>query len=148
MVTLKHVILRLRRGAAAAELAIVGPLFLMVCLGIIEFGRSMMANKMVTTAAREGARMAAADGSTNAEVVSSIQAFMNSTLAVPPSNVNVAITTKPADGNPDPANVVANCQAGDLVTVKVEVPFESVALIPGTYLAGKVMVGESAMRHE
>lgn len=148
MVHLKHVFLRLRRGAAAVELAVAGPIFLMLIFGIIEFGRGMMVNNMVTTAAHEGARMAVLNGSTNSEVVSSIHAFMNSTLGVSPSNVTVAITTIPAEGNPDPANLVANCQTGDLVTVKVEVPFNCFALIPGNYLAGKQMVAESAMRHE
>ncbi len=120
----------------------------MLAFGIIEFGRGMMVSNMVTNAAREGARMAVLDGSTNAEVTSAIQTFMISALGLSATNINVTIATSPGTGNPDPANVIANCQPGDLISVTVQVPFDKVALIPGNYLAGKTLTGQSSMRHE
>ncbi len=137
-----------RRGAAAVEMALITPVFLMLVFGIIEFGRGMMVSNMVTNAAREGARMAVLDGSTNADVTSAVQTFMNSALGLAPANVAVTITTTPATGNPDPVNVIANCQPRDLITVKVQVAFNNVALIPGNYMGGKQLVGQSSMRHE
>ena len=47
-----------RRGTAMVEMALVLPIFLMLVLGIIEFGRAMMIANLVTNAAREGARVA------------------------------------------------------------------------------------------
>jgi Flp pilus assembly protein TadG len=44
------------RGAAAVELAIVLPLVLVLVGGIIDWGRFMFAQSVVTNAAREGAR--------------------------------------------------------------------------------------------
>ena len=137
-----------RRGAAAVEMALITPIFLMLAFGIIEFGRGMMVSNMVANAAREGARQAILDGSSNANVTSSIQTFLNSALGLSATNVTVTITTSPATGNPDPADVIANCQPGDLINVKVQVPFNSVAFIPGKYLAGKILTGQSSMRHE
>jgi Flp pilus assembly protein TadG len=48
------------RGQALAELGIVIVLFVFIGLGIIEFGRAWMIINMVTHAARDGARAAAA----------------------------------------------------------------------------------------
>lgn len=132
------------------EMALVLPLFIMLVLGIVEFGRAMMIANLVTNAAREGARMAVLDGSTNVEVTNTIQTFLKSSISnsLSTSDMPVTITVTPAAGNPDPANNVANALSRDLVTVKVQVPFNKVALIPGKYLAGQQLSGLSAMRHE
>jgi TadE-like protein len=44
------------RGVAAAEFALLLPVFLMILFGIIEFGMLMYGREIVTNAAREGAR--------------------------------------------------------------------------------------------
>jgi Flp pilus assembly protein TadG len=139
-----------RRGAAMVEMALVLPLFLVLVLGIIEFGRAMMISNLVTNSAREGARMAVLDGSTNADVESAIGSFLRDAIGQGLSldDIDVQITVAAASGNPDPGNIVANCGSKDLVTVRVSVPFDKVALLPGDYLAGRQIVGQSAMRHE
>lgn len=130
------------------EMALVLPIFFMVVLGIIEFGRAMMVGNLVTNAAREGARLAILDGSTNGEVVSAVTEFLAQAVDIGAQNVTVTIETEPAPGNPDPGNNVANCQPRDLITVRVSVPFDQVAYIPGDYLNGRQLVGQSSMRHE
>jgi Flp pilus assembly protein TadG len=50
---------RSERGAAAVETAIVLPILLLLCFGIIDFGRALDAKIQLTQAAREGARVAA-----------------------------------------------------------------------------------------
>jgi Flp pilus assembly protein TadG len=139
---------RARRGAAMVEMALVMPLFFMVVLGIMEFGRAMMVSNLVTNAAREGARMAVIDGSSNSDVTNSINTFLNQSTGVSAADVTTTITVTAAAGNPSPGNEVGNARMRDLITVKVQVPFNSVMLIPGKYLAGKQLVGQSAMRHE
>ena len=42
---------KLRKGAAAVEFALVMPLFFMLILGIIEFGRAIMVEQIITNAA-------------------------------------------------------------------------------------------------
>ncbi len=132
------------------EMALVLPLFLMLVLGIIEFGRAMMIANLVTNAAREGARMAVLDGSTNTAVSSAVVTFLQSAAGrgISSADISVTITVVAAAGNPDPANNVANATSRDLITVNVQLPFNKVALIPGDYLKGKQLMGQSAMRHE
>ena len=139
-----------RSGAAMVEMALVLPLFLMLILGVIEFGRAMMIANLVTNAAREGARMAVLDGSSNTEVTNAITTFLQSSIGmgVSSSDIGLTITVTPAAGNPNPANNVANSISRDLISVRVELPFNQVALIPGSYLAGRQLIGQSAMRHE
>lgn len=137
-----------RTGAALVEMALVLPIFILVTLGIVEFGRAMMVGQLVTNAAREGARFAVIDGSTNSTVTTQITNFMQQAVNVAPADVNVTITVAPAPGNPDPGNEVGNAEPRDLVTIRVEVPFDKVSFVKGKYLGGKTLVGQAAMRHE
>ena len=43
-----------RRGVATVEFAIVAPLFFLLVLGCIEFGRALMVQQMLTNASRVG----------------------------------------------------------------------------------------------
>ena len=137
-----------RRGAAMVEMAFVLPIFFMVVLGIIEFGRAMMVSQMVTNSAREATRLGIIDGSTNATVTQWIKDFLVQSINVSASDVTVTITVAAAAGNPSPANEIGNSKPRDLVTIKVAVPFDKVSYIPGTYLKGKTLTAQSAMRHE
>ena len=139
-----------RRGVAAVEMALVLPLFLLLVFGIIEFGRAMMIASLVTNAAREGARMAVLDGSTNTDVTNGVRTFLQSAIggALTSADISVTITITAATGNPNPANNLANASTRDLIDIRVQVPFNKVALIPGKYLQNKNLVGQSSMRHE
>lgn len=138
-----------RRGAVTVEMALVLPIFTMLVFGIIEFGRGFMIMQLVTNAAREGCRRAIIDGSTNAEVTSYIQSFLQQSANVSAGNVTVTITVTPAAGNPaNPGNDLSLCQSRDLITVKVQIPFSAVQLITAKYLAGKTLSGQASMRHE
>ena len=137
-----------RRGTALVEMALVLPIFMLVTLGIIEFGRAMMIGQLVTNAAREGARLGIIDGSTNADVTNSIQQFLLESANIQAADLNISITVTPADGNPDPGNEVGTARPRDLVSVYVAVPFDKVSYISGNYLSGKTLSGRCAMRHE
>ncbi|MDA0591630.1 MAG: hypothetical protein O3C17_26960, partial [Planctomycetota bacterium] len=104
--------------------------------------------QMVTNAAREATRLAIVDGSSNSSVTAWVESFLNDTLGVNASDVNVVITVDPAPGNDDPLDKIEDAQARDLVTIKVDVPFDKVSYIPGDYLSGKKLKAQSAMRHE
>ena len=134
-----------RRGAAIVEMAIVLPVFLLVLLGIIEFGRAMMVSQLVTTAARDAGRLAIMGGSSNAEVGQAAKDFLNTTLGVDAGDVTVIISVTASGGGS--GGDVANAQQGDMCTIQVQVPFDKVGLIKGDYLAGKLLKGDCMMRH-
>ena len=138
-----------RRGAVTVEMALVLPIFISLVLGIIEFGRGFMVAQLVTNAAREGARRAIVDGSTNSDVTSYIQTFLHTSSNVATGDVSVTITVTPAAGNPaNPSNAISACQSRDLINIAVSIPFNKVALVTGKYLAGKNLTGSASMRHE
>ena len=134
-----------RRGAAMVEMAMVLPIFLLVLLGIIEFGRAMMVSQLITTAARDAGRLAIMGGSSNAEVEQTVKDFLKVTLDVNAADVTVTITVTASDGGS--GGDVVNAQQGDMCTVQVAVPFDKVSLIKGDYLDGKSLKGHCTMRH-
>jgi Flp pilus assembly protein TadG len=72
------------RGAAAVEMALLLPLLLVLVFGIVDFGRALNQQITLTSAAREGARLAALS---QPNVVPRTQ-----TAAAPLTGVAVAVT--------------------------------------------------------
>lgn len=134
-----------RRGVATVELAVVLPLFLLVLLSIVEFGRAMMVSQLVTTAARDGGRVAIMGGSSDDEVEQLVRDFLTQTLGVDAGDVIVDVSVTESDGGA--GGDVATAEQGDLCIVHVEVPFDSVSFIPGNYLSGRSLTGDCMMRH-
>jgi len=125
-----------RRGAAAVEFALVAPLFFLLVFGMIEFGRMVMVQQVLTNASREGARTAVLDGTT----LTDVQQIVGVYLAA--SGINGAtLTTVPA--NP------ATADFGDPVTVTISIPFSAVSWLPTPmYLGAKTLSASSVMRRE
>ena len=134
-----------RRGAAVVETAIVLPIFLMVLLGIMEFGRAMMVSQLVTTAARDANRIAIMDGSSNAEVEQSVRDFLSQSLGLAAGDVSVTISITTTNGGS--LTEVGDCEQGDLCIIHVEVSFDKCSLVKGSYLVGKMIEGDSRMWH-
>ena len=129
-----------RRGAAAVEMAMILPFFVMLLLGMIEFGRATMVSQLLTTATRDAGRIAIMGGSSTNEVEQSIKDFLVATLGVDETDVTVVVTES---GGGD----VSDADSGDLCTIQVGLPFDSVSLIPGSYLLGRTLQGACMMRH-
>ncbi len=138
-----------RWGAAAVELALVLPIFLMVVWGIVEFGRAMMVGQLVTNAARHGARFAVVDGSTNTEVTTAVKDFLRDSVGgIVDADITVTIVIIPAPGNPDPANQVAASTTKDICKITASIPYSQVGYIAGSFLNGANLSGSCSMRHE
>jgi len=130
------------------ETALVLPIFFMIILGIVEFGRAMMVAQLLTNGAREGARLASMPNATNADVEDAVLDFVETSVGVPRNKVAVTITVTPATGNPNPGNVLANTNRRDLCNVLVDVRFSDVDYMPGEYLGDRKLIGQCAMRRE
>ncbi|MFN0016646.1 MAG: TadE/TadG family type IV pilus assembly protein [Pirellulaceae bacterium] len=129
---------RKRLGAAAVEFALVAPLFFLLVFGMIEFGRMVMVQQVITNASREGARKAVLDGASSSNVKSSVVTYM--------SNGGVTITTSNVTISPTDPTTAA---AGDPVTVTVSLPFSQVSWLPSPmFLGSRQMTASTVMRRE
>jgi Flp pilus assembly protein TadG len=127
---------RKRRATAAVEFAIVAPVFLLLVFGMIEYGRMVMVQQIITNASREGARTAVLDGATS----TSVQTAVNNYLTAG-SISGATITVSP--------NPPSTAQYGDPVTVTVSVPFSQVSWLPSPmYLGGTTLTSSTVMRRE
>src|SRR5262245_66569446 len=66
-----------RPGTTLVEFAVVAPVFFLMSLGIIEFGRAMMVQALLTNAAAKGARAGCFDNATSSNVTSAGNAYLS-----------------------------------------------------------------------
>jgi Flp pilus assembly protein TadG len=124
-----------RRGAAATEFAIVAPVFFLMIIGFIEFGRALMVQQVLINASRVGARQATTAGATTGQVQAAVQAYTNGVA------VNGVVVTV----SPEPSTAAA----GATITVNASVPFSSVSWMKSAwFLGGKTLKASSQMRKE
>lgn len=124
-----------RRGAAAVEFAVVAPVFILLVLGMLEYGRMIMVQQVITNASREGARRAILDGATVDNVTTAISSYLSG------GTVNGATLTI----TPDPATT----PAGTGITVKVRVDYSKVQWLPfSMFLGTATLEATTTMRKE
>jgi Flp pilus assembly protein TadG len=127
---------RNRRGAAVVEFAVVSPVFFLLVFGMIEYGRMVMVQQLLTNAAREGARVGVLDNSSSTDVTNAVKSYLTAAKINNPT-----ITCNPS--------APSSATYGQPVTVTVTVPFNQVSWLPSPmFLGGKTMTASSAMRRE
>jgi Flp pilus assembly protein TadG len=123
-----------RRGTSAVEMAFIAPVFLTLVLGIIEASRLGMVSQLLTTAAREGCRVAVIDGSTATDVQTRIDAVLSG------SGISVGTITPTC---PSPYSW-DSAPSGTAITVSLSVPYNSVSWLPTPYFLNGATVSCSA----
>lgn len=103
-----------RRGAAAVEFAVVATLFFLLVFGMIEFGRMVMVQQIITNGSREGARIAVLEGAKTDQVESAVSKYLT----------KASILGGIVSVSPDPPG---SATYGDPVAVTVSVPFDQVS---------------------
>ena len=138
------------RGAALLEMALTLPLLLLVCVGILEFGRAYQTWQVITNAAREGARIAVLPGMDDAAVRSRVQQYMTVGQLPKAATATIAI-----DRNQSVS--IGGTATASASQVIVNYPFDFVVLDPIARLAtgqGSAtpstlnMVASATMRNE
>jgi len=128
---------RKQRGAAAVEFAVVAPILVLLLFGMIEYGRMVMVQQMVTNATREGARRAVLDGITTADVKQAVQEYC--------ASGRITVNDNEVMVSPDPALA----DFGDPITVSLRVPFTRVSWLPAPWFLGSTnLTATSVMRRE
>lgn len=119
---------RRERGAAAVELALVLPLFLLMIFGIVEFGRVYHVQATIDGAAREGVRVMALQQDATAARAAAVDAA-SPTVAITAAQVSTTACT--------------SSTLGDTVTVRVTHPLQ---LFTGAFGAQLTLTGTGTMR--
>jgi Flp pilus assembly protein TadG len=128
---------RRRRGAATVEMAVVAPLLILLVLGIIEFGRGMMVQQILTNGARHGARQAALAGATTTKVKAAIQDYLEA-CGIQPNRATITMTG-------------VTGQMGDAVTVRIRVAYKDFSWLGVDqiqFLRNTALEGAVVMRKE
>lgn len=99
---------------------------------MIEFGRMVMVQQILTNASREGARKAVLDGSTAADVQNTVITMMNDAkITIGAGNITITPTN------------LATVPYGDPVKVMVAVPFSQVSWLPSPMLLSFLPAGQT-----
>lgn len=118
-----HLPSRRRRGAAIVEFALVFLLFLMMTVGLFEFGRAMWTYTTVAQVARATARYLVVHGSINPASSDEIKAVLNKhSIGLEKDKLELAV----AYYDPE-TNTAATNTRGSAVEVQVRYPFQLVA---------------------
>ena len=122
---------RRREGAAAVEMAIVLPLFIVLIMGTIEASRLGMVSQLLHVAAREGCRTAVLPGQNESDV----RARINKALVG--SGITPTVKISPA-GN------WTTAMAPSPITVELSVPFKDVSWLGSPFAFDQSIVRASA----
>src|SRR4051812_11268659 len=123
-----------RKGASAVEMAIVAPVFVALILGQIETARLGMVSQLLTTAARDGCRVAVIPGATQ----SSVQARVETVLAGSGISVGTVTPTCPSPYSWDDA------PRGTPITVSLSVSYSSVSWLGTPFFLKNATVSAAA----
>jgi Flp pilus assembly protein TadG len=110
---------RRERGAALVEAAITVPIILLISVGIFEFGRAYQTWQVLTNAAREGARLAVLEGTTDSDVRSRVNDYLTGGGLVSLSDSGIDVNR---------AVAMTGAATGSQITVHY--PFEFMVLNP------------------
>ncbi len=100
------------QGSALVEMTLSLMLLIILCFGAIEYGWVFFRLQQVSNTARAGARQAVLPDATNGDVTTVVNNLMT---AHGLADTGYTVTTTPAD--------VSAAETGDLITVRVELPY-------------------------
>ena len=142
-----------RRGVAAVEFSLIAPVFLALVLGTIEGGTAFETANLMSSAVREGGRLAAMDWegvvpdgmSANEKVLMDIRNFLTA-AGMPGDEMQLSIT------HAESASAGSAFDLGDpdnrlkLFRISVEVPYEAVSNFPSTFMQGQTVTASLVFR--
>ena len=122
-----------RRGQTLVEMALILPIFLLILMGIIDFGRAVYAYNTVANAARQAVRLAIVDQEPSK--IQDLAAKQASSLGIDPNTVTIRFVnpTSPEDGPPCDVTPVLN---GCIVEVTVPYTYTAATPIIGNIVGG------------
>ncbi|HTN77463.1 MAG TPA: TadE/TadG family type IV pilus assembly protein [Pirellulaceae bacterium] len=149
---------RYSEGTTIVETAIILPVFITFIFGLIAYGHAQMVSNMLKGATRSAARYGATEGVTSAQTTARLKDIMAS--GVNSSLISVQIKDAKAydTGSTFPNSLSAvtalpnlelsSAGTRQLFCVSASVDYNSVAILPISWLKNKTFHSEAFMRHE
>ncbi len=123
------------RGTSAVEMALVAPLLIGLIMGQLESSRLGMVAQLLTTAAREGCRVAVIQGNDQSDVQTRVNAVLYG------SGISVGTVT--------PTSGWATANTGVPIKITFSVPYSQVSWLPTPwYLNGATVTASATMNRE
>jgi Flp pilus assembly protein TadG len=116
-----------RRGTAAVELAVVAPLVVGLLVGLLEVGRLVQANQIVSNAAREGARKASTGINSYSDVQTAVANYLTNAGITNQSGLTVTVYDV-TQGNSGPQFNPSTATKLDQLQITVTLPASNVQL--------------------
>lgn len=146
-----------RRGTYLVEFSLVVPVFVLLLLGIMEFGHGYMVIAALNAAAKNAARHGSIEGTTTAQVVARaesgvVAAVRNSAAATIEVKDGTVFDVDPFSPDIDYAALpdieLSTAEERQLFIVRVSMPYSQVSLLPPFWLGDIQLRGLAVMRHE
>lgn len=129
---------KVRQGAHVVEMAFVLPVYFLFIFALIDFGRGMMVNSLLTNAAREGCRVGCLPGRSTDQIKSAVTSVLK--------GVTDATTTVTVNGAALDAQYA---ETRDLISVTVTAPVDKNTWMPGgNWMVKGTFSGTFAMPRE
>jgi len=144
-------------GSTLVETAIILPVFFLFLFALFEVGHAYMVVNVLNAAATKAAREGIAEGVTTATVSARVlstlsTAFDTSTVTVYVKDAGVFDTPGIDPTTIDYANLpsiqLINADPRQLFVVRVEVPYDTIAIFSPKWITGLTLKGQAVMRHE
>lgn len=133
-----------RFGAAAVEMALVTPFFLLLLGGIIEFGQVFYAKHAMSTAARRAVRLASLAGTSSSQVVAKAKNECIAAMGVASGDVTVTVSV-----NGNAGEDASAASQGDAISVNVSIPFSKCGVgFFDNLFKGKTVSASCTFEHE
>jgi Flp pilus assembly protein TadG len=121
--------LQQRRGTAAVELAVVAPLVVALLVGLVEVGRLVQVNQILSNAAREGARKASTGVNSYADVQTTVANYLTNAGITNQTGLTVTVYDV-TQSNSGPQFNPSTAAWLDQLKVTVTLPYSNVQLAP------------------
>jgi Flp pilus assembly protein TadG len=150
--------LRHRRGTAVVETAFVLPVYLVLLLGVAEFGHAQLVLNLLNSACRNAARIGSTEGTHTTDVTAKVKQTVGT--AVPANKITVYVkdaSTFDGTGTPPstdsgleamPSCEVATLQPRQMFMVRAKVAYNDICLVPMPFLKNMTLDAQAFMRHE
>ncbi|MGD9857454.1 MAG: TadE/TadG family type IV pilus assembly protein [Planctomycetaceae bacterium] len=148
---------REKRGATVVEMAVVLPVFGIFMAGLMEAGHAYMVMQVLNSAAKQAARIGVVDGKTTADVTAKADAVFSAAFNPVGATVYVKDGSSFDVSGFDPTGLdytglpdieVSEAESRQLFIVRIEVPYNDVAILPPFWVQGITLSGMAVMRHE